>query len=827
MGNQIREYAILEYYKVLGMLAERTASELAAELAHSLTPSADEIAIRKTRAETDDAVSVCLRKGTPPFSNLPDLRKPLAYAEKGGGLSMRQLLAVAGALNAARRVRAFLASDMPAGAGSVRGLANALAALPELEQRITSAVLSDTELADGASPALRRIRRAIEAQNDKIRSSLARFVTGKAFDGVLMDKVVTMRNGRFVVPVKQEQAARFPGIVHDRSKGGATVFVEPQIVVDMNNKLRELELEEGAEAERILAELSAAAGASALLIRENQDLLTRLDFFFAKANLALDMKAAPAEISTDGVIDIEQGRNPLIAGDKVVPVSVRFGGDERILIITGPNTGGKTVTLKTVGLFALMAQAGLHLPAARASLPVVPNVFADIGDEQSIEQSLSTFSSHMKNIAPIIGAADADSLALLDELGAGTDPTEGAALAISILEALRARGCLVMATTHYTELKKYAIQAKGVENASMEFDLATLSPTYRLNMGNPGRSNAFEIASRLGLDSAVVARARELLDAETIAFDDVMAQIELDRKEAEERLEGARRADEEARAREASGAEMLELIAQDREIVIGKAREEAERIIADAACEADAVREELKALIRDVRARGVADGVSDGKDGGAACGAAGKGSVPADAGDVLRRADQSRKRLKARQADSKRTGAAGPAQGAAARQNKTAPLCPGDIVALPGSAATGEVLTAPDDRGRVVVRSGSVKLTLAAHELEKRAEASEKKPGQGKGRYAKIVLSKMDQISPSIDLHGKNLDEAEMLVEKYLDDAVLARMHEVVINHGRGTGVLRSGIRRMLKGHKHVAKFRNGDFDEGGDGVTIVTLANR
>jgi len=753
------------------------------------------------------------------------LRDPLSYAEKGGSLTPRQLLMVSGALGSARRVRGFLTSDMPDGAGLVRRPAEALTPLPGLERSISDAIVSDTEIADGASPALRKLRRAIEQQNEKIRGSLARFITGRDFEDVLMDKLVTMRNGRFVIPVKQEQQNRFPGIVHDRSKGGATLFVEPQAIVDMNNRLRELELEEQAEIERILAELSAMTGDSAALIKENQEILTFLDFAFAKANLALDMKACPVDISANGVVDIVNGRNPLIAADKVVPVSIRFGDSERILVITGPNTGGKTVTLKTVGLFLLMAQSGLYAPASRAALPVVPRVFADIGDEQSIEQSLSTFSSHMKNIVEIAVSATAESAVLLDELGAGTDPSEGAALAIAILETLQARGCLVMATTHFTELKKYAVSAEGVENASMEFDVATLSPTYRLNMGNPGRSNAFEIASRLGLDRAVIARARELQDSETIYFDDVMEQIEIDRRDAAKYLAEARRSDSEAGMALAAAEEKLKKADQERAAILLKATEEAERIVAEAAEDADAARDELKALIREARERGVADG--------AALGSEPESPGPVDAGHALRRAEESRKRLKkhagGKAGQAGQTGrAGGPAKANAEpkKGGKAERLEPGDLVAIPGMDVKGEVLAAPDDRGRVVVRAGAVKLTLTAAELEKQARPPGD-PRQSRHRYAKIVLAKMDQIKPSIDLHGKNLDEAEMLVEKYLDDAILARMNEVVINHGRGSGILRDGIRKLLKKNKHVARFRNGDFDEGGDGVTVVTLSDK
>ena len=804
---------ILEYNKILDRLAERAVSSLAAEICRGLTWTADEKTINKIKAETDDAVSVCLQKGTPPFSNLPDLRDILSYADKGGVLSPGQLLLVAAALNTTKKVKDFLATDGSDNMNSVTNPAKALFPVPELEKYISKAIISDTEIADGASSALQQIRRTIGQQNDKVRKSLSRFITGNSYDDILMDKVITIRNGRFVLPVKQEQQHRFPGIVHDKSKGGATVFIEPQNVVEMNNKLKELELEEQVEIERILSELSADVSVSSELLRENQEILVKLDFVFAKAKLSLDMKANPAEQSENGEINIEQGRNPLIDPEKVVPVSICFGGTDRLLIITGPNTGGKTVTLKTAGLFFLMAQSGLHVPAARASLPIVPYVFADIGDEQSIEQSLSTFSSHMKKIVEIVSSAVENDVVLLDELGAGTDPTEGAALAISILEELRARGCVVMATTHYTELKKYAIATEGVRNASMEFDLKTLSPTFKLQMGNPGRSNAFEIAAKLGLNKEIVSRARELLDGETIYFDDVMEQIERDRGEAAKHLEEVGQMKEQADATLSDAAEMSNKIEKEREKILSKARDEADRIISEAIEEADAVKEELKALIKDVRTRGVADGIGSNPE-------ENKKTTPVDAGDVLRLADESRKRL--RKKGSRVQKMHTPVSAPLSPEN----LAPGDIVTLPGTDKEGEVLSAPDDRGRVIIRAGAVKLTLSANELIRREQPA-KKPGRQGHRYAKIVMSKMGQVKQSIDLHGKNLDEAEMLVEKYLDDAILARMHEIVINHGRGSGILRDGIRRMLKRNKHVKKFREGDFDEGGDGVTIVTLSDK
>ncbi|MDR1797047.1 MAG: endonuclease MutS2 [Clostridiales Family XIII bacterium] len=799
----IREYRILEYDKVLEMLQDRTASARAAALAHALAPADRIEEVGRRQAETAEAVSVCLRKGTPPFAETEDVTASATLASKGGLLSMRQLLSIAAGIAVARQVRAFLLSDMPEDAAprrTVRRLAEGLSALPALEKRIRDAILGDTEMADGASPALRRLRHAIEAQHGKIRERLAKFVSAPS--SALQDRVITIRGGRFVLPVKQEQASQFPGIVHDRSKGGATLFIEPQAVVELNNKLRELELEEAAEVERILAELSAEAGACAGEITENQRLLAELDFIFAKANLALDMKAFQPEIRPfGGEIEIEQGRNPLIGQDRVVPVSVRFGGGGAgTLIITGPNTGGKTVTLKTVGLFLLMAQAGLFTPASRAALPLCRRVFADIGDEQSIEQNLSTFSAHMKNIVEVVAEAGPHDVALLDELGAGTDPAEGAALAVALLETLRARGCPVLATTHYTELKKYAVAADGVENASMEFDAETLAPTFRLIMGSPGRSNAFEISARLGLPEGVIARARGLLDTEAIVFDDVVTGLERDRKAAAEaRAEAERqmRAAQEEAKRASAAAREAE---QKQRALLEKAQERADEVLREAERDAEEAAAELKALLKE------ASGLRAGAPG-------------PDGGDLKRRAGETRKKLqKKRRAGAQRAPA--PAKTKATGET----IGVGDAVTVAGTGLTGEVLSIEPDRGRVTVLAGSVKMTLEASSLEKLAGAPAKKRPQQGSRYAKIVVSKMDTIGPSIDLHGKNLDEAEMLVDKYLDDAVLARMHEVAINHGRGSGVLREGLRRFLKRHGHVKSFRPGRFDEGGDGVTIVTL---
>ncbi|MDR1043223.1 MAG: endonuclease MutS2, partial [Clostridiales Family XIII bacterium] len=535
-----RQYAVLGYDKVIGLLAERASSFLGAAEALALLPASRPDEIRGWLAETAEAVSFIMRKGSPGVGEFGDISRELGYAEKGGSLTMAQLLSVATHMAAARKAAAFLKGGVDA--PILAGMASVLSVHKDSEDRITSSILSDSEMADGASPELRRIRRQIGVQNENIRAQLNKFVTSAAYRDVLQDQIITQRDGRWVVPVKSDSSRQVPGIIHDRSKGGATVFIEPQSVVNANNALRELGIEEEREIDRILAELSALIAEIAEGLRVNQEMLTRIDFIFAKGLLACDMKANEPAIHEGHTLEIVNGRHPLIDRNAVVPVSLTLGIDYNTLIITGPNTGGKTVTLKTVGLFVLMARAGLHLPASRATIPAVKSVFADIGDEQSIEQSLSTFSSHMKNIVEIVGKADSESIVFLDELGAGTDPTEGAALAIAILETLGRRGCLIMATTHYTELKKYALAATGVENASMEFDVDTLSPTFKLRVGLPGRSNAFDISRKLGLPEHVVARAAESMDSGSIAFETDIEQAAANRQAADAARLGAERA---------------------------------------------------------------------------------------------------------------------------------------------------------------------------------------------------------------------------------------------------------------------------------------------
>ena len=531
---------VLEFNKIKDLLAQEAVSPMAKKAVGEIVPLTDDFLIRDLLKETDEAAAIVSAAGAPPFGGLYDVKRSVRYAEKGGVLSMRELLDIKSSLQTASQVKNFLLVTVAEGplAGKqfpvVTGLAEMLSEERRLCDHIDRCILSEDEMADGASPLLRDIRRKISQQTEAARMRIHAMISSSANKGLLQDDIVTMRDGRFVIPVKQENRSRFPGIIHDRSSSGATLFIEPQAVVNMNNEIRELEMKEQDEIRRILAELSAEAGKSVRQVINNQKYLTKLDVIFAKGRLSVRYNGCSARINTGGILDIRRGRHPLIDPEKAVPIDISAGKNYRTLVITGPNTGGKTVTLKTVGLMILMTQAGLHIPAQEGSeIPVMQKVFADIGDEQSIEQSLSTFSSHMKNIVEIIGGADGNTFVLIDELGAGTDPTEGAALAISILERLSQLGAMTMATTHYSELKKYAIATKGVENASMEFDIETLSPTYRLTIGTPGRSNAFEISKKLGLDDEIIDYARNLLGTDDIEFENVISAIQQNMSDAE------------------------------------------------------------------------------------------------------------------------------------------------------------------------------------------------------------------------------------------------------------------------------------------------------
>ncbi|MDR0423885.1 MAG: endonuclease MutS2 [Clostridiales Family XIII bacterium] len=788
MGN--REYRILEFDKIRKLLGDEAASDLARAEIAALAPDAAPHIVSQRLAETSEAAAVLMRKGGAPIRDVVDVKGSVVYAGKGGSLTMRQLLDVCDQLSVARRAAQFLRSDLPE-LPIISNLAGVLEPHREIEARIEACILSESDMADSASPELKRIRRAIGIQNESIRSKLNSIITSSANKALLQDSIVTMRQGRYVIPVKQEHKAKFPGMVHDQSSTGATFFIEPQAIVNMNNELRELELAEAREVERILAELSAEVADAGHDIINNQDVLVKLDVIFAKGRLSARQKASAANINTDGRLRIKNARHPLIPHDRVVPISLELGRGYRTLIITGPNTGGKTVTLKTVGLLVLMTEAGLHIPADEgADIPLMEHVFADIGDEQSIEQSLSTFSSHMKNIVDITSRSNAMTLALLDELGAGTDPAEGAALGIAVIERLKALGAMTVATTHYTELKKFAIASDGVENASMEFDVETLSPTFRLKIGIPGRSNAFEISGKLGLDEGIIKRAAGLMGTSDIQFESVIRSIESDRRAAEAELDEAALLKLQMKRQKEELERERAKFEEKKDKILNAAREEARAMVAETKAASDEIQRELRNV-----------------------------TLITDPAEKSRMLDAGRRKL--RELSEKY------------REKSRAPLNrdpvdpaelkPGDRVKVLSLGQTGEVISAPDYRGDVQVQAGRVRISVAIGDLTKIEGA---KPA-GRPRQASqgaLFRHKAESIMPSISVRGENLDGALAAVDKYLDDAYIAGLGEVTIIHGRGEGVLREGIHRMLKGHRHVKGFRRGAYNEGGDGVTVCEL---
>ncbi|MBQ6686861.1 MAG: endonuclease MutS2, partial [Firmicutes bacterium] len=713
-------------------------------------------------------------------------------AKKGGTLNMKQLLQVLYNLQVARNAATFLGSDLPKEQlPKIMALASVISVQKRLEDEIDRCILSEDEMADSASPELKRLRRAILRQNEDIRVKINSMINSQENRTLLQDAIVTIRQGRYVIPVKQEHKGKVSGIVHDQSQTGATLFIEPQAIVNMNNELRELELQEKKEVQRILAELSGQVGLVEREIANNQKILLELDFMFAKGKLSVKMKGSQPTINEQGYLRIKNGRHPLIDAKKVVPVSVALGRDYHTLVITGPNTGGKTVTLKTIGLFAMMAQSGLHLPAdCGTEMPIYHKIFADIGDEQSIEQSLSTFSSHMTNIVSIVRESDDKTLVLLDELCAGTDPTEGAALAIAILGDLQSRGAAIAGTTHYTELKKYALSTAGVQNASMEFDVETLSPTYRLRIGVPGRSNAFEISKKLGLDDSIVERAGTLLERGDIQFEDVITKIEQDRKAAEAERDEAILLNIEMKRQKEKLEEKAQRLEEQKEKILSRAREEAADMIKEARELSDKVAKELRQMEK-LR----------------------------NSGEIDRRHDKIRGELRE---------ASGKYREKVKSVENDAPVNPnllkiGDRVKVLTVDQKGNVLTLPDAKGDLQVQVGLLKLTVNLKNISKIQENVSTKE-KTKQKYGALYRSKAQSVSISCNVIGKTLDEAEDIVDKYLDDAFMAGLKEVSVIHGRGAGILREGLQKMMKRHKHVESYRKGAYNEGGDGVTVVTL---
>ena len=666
-----------------------------------------------------------------------------------------------------------------------------------LEKEISRCILTEDEMADNASPKLKDIRRNIHQQNQAIKNKLSRIITSSSNKTYLQDAIVTMRDGRYVIPVKQEYRSFIPGMVHDQSKGGATLFIEPQGVVELNNKLRELEVEEQLEIARILAELSSRVAEHYREIRSNLELLTKLDFIMAKGKLSCKMHASEPKIDADGELRLISARHPLIEYKKAVPVDIRIGGDYRTLIITGPNTGGKTVSLKTAGLLVMMAQSGLHIPASHAStLPIFGEVFADIGDEQSIEQSLSTFSSHMKNIVSIIDKASYDSLVLVDELGAGTDPTEGAALAIAILERFYDSGALTMATTHYNELKKYALATSGVENAAMEFDVETLTPTYRLLIGVPGKSNAFEISKKLGLSESVIERASEHIKHGDMEFENVISSIEDDkRKAAADRLDAeSMRAEIEERLKKLEEKEKA--ISEKRADIIAEAKREARELLRETKSAVKDVQKDLRRLQK--------SGAHTNLNTGAL--------------------EKSRRKInEAEDLVSEKV----------VKQVNSEPVSAdtlkiGDRVKLLTIGQNGTILSLPDEKGNLMINIGALKVKARLQDLMLINEGKDRKPqAKSSSKYGSLLRSKSSSVSASINVMGKNLEDALADVEKYLDDVYMAGLDMVSIIHGRGGGILKDGIRQMLKRKKYVDSYGAASYNDGGEGVTIVRMKKK
>ena len=793
-----RASEILEYNRIIEMLSGEACSQMARDRIARFSPRSDIREIRDLLRETSEAAEVIVRKGPLPLGGLYDTKPLLLRAKKGGSLTMRELLMVLRNLKITEDCRNFLGKDLPE-LPSIYGRAEVLEVFPSLKDRIDRSIISEDEMADSASPELARIRRDILKENEQIRAKLNSIVFSKTNQPYLQDALITMRDGRYVVPVKAEHRSKVPGIVHDQSGSGSTLFIEPQPVVEANNRLRELELREKAEIERILLELSGNVAEHFKELNNNQTILTDLDIIFAKGKLSSKMKAEEPKIDEDGYLDLKQARHPLIDRKKVVPVNVRLGRDFTTLVVTGPNTGGKTVTLKTMGLLSMMALTGLHIPASSESrVPVYKEIFCDIGDEQSIEQSLSTFSSHMRNTVEFLDKAGLGSLVLLDELGAGTDPTEGAALAISILESLMEKGADVAATTHYNELKKFAIEREGVQNASMEFDVETLSPTYRLIIGTPGKSNAFEISRKLGLDQKIIERADHLIERGDLEFEDVLSKIENDRKTAENERAEAEKVLKEIQEKEARIQRRLELLDKHENEVLEKARKQARDIVDDANRTVDEVREELKQLAKEE-----------------------------SLGERNKRLDSGRKKLK----DVRSKYSSVEIKEVNNNPVSVNDLKPGDRVKLISVGETAEVLEIPEGDGPILVQAGIMKMRVDPEDLmlvqggpkgvnQPKKSIYERRTGSGGSKD--IYRTKTMQVSASVNVIGKNLDDAVEDVTKYLDDAYMAGLKEVTVIHGRGQGILQNGLRNLFRTMPTVASFRKGNYNEGGDGITIV-----
>lgn len=778
----------LEYNKITDRLASHASSEPGIKLCRELQPMMDMDEINSALKQTSDAVSRIFRHGSISFAGLKDIRPLTKALEVGSALGMSELLDICSLLKVAAGARRYGVSEDET-ADSLSGLFNVIYDIADVRREIERCILSEDEIADDASAELKNIRRQMRICTERIRTELNSMLNGSDRT-YLQEAVITTRGGRYCIPVKAEYKSQVPGMVHDQSKAGSTFFIEPMSVVRLNNEIREYEVKESEEIAKILASLSAMAGNYTAELDADYDILSQLDFIFAKAKLSFEYKGSEPIMNTRGYINIRKGRHPLIDSRKVVPIDVSIGDEYSELIITGPNTGGKTVTLKTIGLFSLLGQSGLHIPAAdNSELTVFNDIFADIGDEQSIEQSLSTFSSHMKNIIEILAKADSNSLVLFDELCAGTDPTEGAALAISILTSLHKLRVTTVATTHYSELKIFALSTEGVQNACCEFDVATLAPTYRLLIGIPGKSNAFAISGKLGLPQYIIDDAKESLASEDVAFEDVISDLEKSRVTIEREkleLEEYKKEVEDLKNQLKAKNERLD---ERSDNILQKAREEASAILREAKETADdAIRKLNKANA---------------------------------AGMSVTELEKQRQRIKdnINKVDKGRV----LKSQAPARQHKASDFHIGDRVHVASLNLDGTVHTLPNQKGELNVTIGIMNYNVNMSDLTIIEEASEmRKLKQKSSGIGKLKMSKTASISPEINLIGMTSDEAIMTLDKYLDDAFLSHISPVRIVHGKGSGILRNAVHNYLKRQKHVKSFRLGSFGEGDYGVTIV-----
>ncbi|GFP76762.1 endonuclease MutS2 [Clostridium fungisolvens] len=777
---------ILEFSKVKEEIKRYALTGASKDTIDELTPYENIHEVKEHLQETKEALTLLQKKGTPPFEGLYDVREAVTRAGKGGTLNPGQLLRIGNMVRCARRFIDFIKrKDEEESYNILEDICAGLTPIRKLEDTIFNAIIGEEEISDKASQTLNNIRRSLKEKNSSVRDKVNSILRENS--KFLQDNLYTMRGDRYVIPVKAEHKGAVPGLIHDQSSTGATLFIEPMSLVKINNEIKELMLKEKAEIERILQELSGFVYDEIIAVRNNANILNELDFIFAKAKYASAIDGICPAVNDNGIVDLVQAKHPLIDPKRVVSSDIYLGREFTSLVVTGPNTGGKTVTLKTVGLLHIMAMSGVLIPARENStVSFFREIYADIGDEQSIEQSLSTFSSHMTNIVSIMEEADNESLVLFDELGAGTDPTEGAALAVAILETLRHRNCKIVATTHYSELKGYALRTIGVENASVEFDVETLRPTYKLLIGIPGKSNAFEISRRLGLSDDVIEKSKELISSESLQFEDLIQSLQEKSMKAERDAREAEMLKLDARKLREKYEVKLENLEKTRENAFGEARREAKQILREAKEEADQILKNMRELER----------------------------LGFDS-DARRKLEEQRSKLR-----DKLNKTESVIDKAEKDNGETIEVVkPGMEAFLPSLNQKVIILTMPDSKGDVQVEAGIMKVNVKLKDLRKSKETKEVKK-----KVKREVNLNTKSVSSSVDLRGLDAEEACYNADKYLDEAYMAGLGEVSLIHGKGTGILRKSINDMLKSHPHVKSYRLGEYGEGGTGVTVVQL---